>query len=272
MTNELATPEAQSGTAPPAEGATPEQGTSPPPEGATPGTSAAAPDGATPKPRGQERIEELSARAKAGIEYGEFWRQRFEESQKQQAKPPESQEDARPKRADFDDEEAWADALTAWSDRRADTRAEAAAERRYAREREQERLRGMQSTFQSRAEAFTEAHPDFRHVISNPALTFMNGEFLTAIMEHDKGPDLAYRIGKDAKTVARLAGMSIPRRLAELGRIEAELSRPPPPPKVSTAPPPPTPIGGGGEGGGKDPSKMTAQEYLRWRLESRAKR
>lgn len=265
MSNDIAPPEAQSGTAPPTE--TPVETVTPPTPEAQSGTPAEVHDGERPD-RARERIEELSARAKAGIEYGEFWRQRFEESQQPTASTPT--DDPRPKRGDFEDDDAWADALTTWTERRAESRAEVAAEKRFAKAREEERLRGLHGSFAARAAEFAKAKPDFQTVVSNPALTFFNGQFMEVAMASEKGPDLLYHIGRNPELVARLAGQSIPQRLATLGRIEADLSRPPPPPKPSAAPPPLNPIGGGGSGGAKDPSKMTAQEFLRWRLESRA--
>src|SRR3972149_3831102 len=140
----------------------------------------------------------------------------------------------------------------------------AAGEKAFAKAREEERLRGMNDQFAVRSQQFADKNPDYLTVISNPALTFMNVEFLEVIKSSEKGPELAFHIGKDPKLVARLAGKSVPQRLTELGRIEADLSRPAPPPKVTAAPAPPTPIGGGA-GGQVDPSKLSPDDWLAWR-------
>lgn len=249
---------AQEGTVPPTETPVEQASTEVHPQ---PDTPAETPDSA--RPRAQERIEELSARAKAGIEYGEFWRKRFEESQNQQQPAAQPAADPRPKRVDFDDDDAWADALTGWTERQAVTKAEAAAEARFAKAREEERLRTMQGTFQGRVAAFAKQNADYYEVVSNPTLPF-NGQVLEALMGSDKGPEIAYHIAKSPELVAKLAGQSIPQRLATIGRLEAELSRPPAPPKQSAAPPPPNPIGAG-PSAEKDPSKMTGDEWLAWR-------
>lgn len=267
MPNEIATPEASNGAALPAEGQTPEQGTPVTPPST--GTPAAAPSGDSQPGTGRNR--ELAIERDAALEYGEFWRKRFEESQQRPAPvAPQPEEDPRPKRADFDDDDAWADALSTWTENRATKKAEAAADARFAKVREEDRLRTQQSTFATRAESFAKGHPDFQTTISNPALTFLNGEFLGVIMESEKGPELAYHIGKSPELVAKLTRMTVPQRLAALGRIEADLSRPPPAPKPSGAPPPPTPISSGASGGGVDLEKLSAKEYLRVRLEQRA--
>jgi ElaB/YqjD/DUF883 family membrane-anchored ribosome-binding protein len=230
---------------------------------------AEAPAGERPS-RARERIEELAAERRAALEYGEFWRKRFEESQQTQQSqlPAQPQEEPRPKRADFEDDDAWADALTTWTDKRATQKAEQAAVARFAKEQEQSRLRTQQSTFATRAESFVEKHPDFQVAISNPAMTFMNGEFLGVIMESEKGPELAYHIAKSPELVAKLARQTNSQRLATLGRIEAELSRPLPPPKVSSAPPPPSPIGSG-PSTVNDLSKMSDSEWWSARKQNR---
>lgn len=261
---------AQEGTVPPTEGATPEPVTT----DATPqtGTAADASTGERPH-RAEGRIKELVTERDAALEYGEFWRKRFEESHTQQAQPAaKPAEEPRPKRADFDDDDAWADALTGWQDRRTTAKAEEAAAARLERDREAARLEGLQTSFNTRVQQFEQTHPDFRVAISNPALKFFDGEFLNALMENEKGPELAYHIAKSPELAARLMRQSPSQRLTTLGRIEGEISRPPPAPKASSAPPPLTPITSASSGGAVDMEKLSATDYLRVRLQQRAAR
>lgn len=270
MTDTTAAAPAQESTGLPPAGATPE--TAQPEVHPQSDTAADASNGERPH-RAEGRIKELVAERDVGLEYGEFWRKRYEDLAQQrpaQEAAPQPQEQPRPKRVDFNDDDAWADALAEWTDARATRKAEAAAEARFAKSREEERLRTQQSTFAARSQSFAQAHPDFPTAISNPALTFMNGEFLGVIVESEKGPELAYHIAKSPELVARLARQSPAQRLATLGRIEADLSRPPPAPKVSSAPPPPTPITSAASGGTVDLEKLSAKEYLQVRLEQRA--
>ncbi len=276
MTNETAAP-AQEGTAPPAVVVPPttEEVTSgaPPQEG----TSADAPAGE--RPRAQERIEELAAQNKALREYGEFFRQRFEESQRQPtpqvAAPVQEQPDPEPDADSFDDPKAYTKAYSEWSRKQIDKRVASAietartegktsAEKAFAKAQEEQHLKDLNDQFTIRSQQFAEKNPNYWTVIGNPALTFMNGEFLKALKASEKGPELALHIASDPKIVAQLAGKSVPQRLTQLGRIEAELSRPPPPPKITAAPAPPTPIGGG-SGGEPDPSKMSTDDWMSWR-------
>jgi hypothetical protein len=279
MSDEIAIAPAQEGAAPPAAAASPasDQVTS----GATPqgGAIADAPDGARPS-RAQERIEELNARAKAAQEYGEFYRQRFEELQKQQSTAPapapvQETMDPEPDPDEFDDPKAYTKAYTSWYDKKAEKRiqavteqaqknAEAAAEKRLAKANEEARLKALDDGFGLKQQQFAEKTADYWTTVRNPALTFFNGDFLETLKADENGPQIAYHIAKDPKLVARLAGKSVPQRLAELGRISAELSRPAPPPKVTAAPAPPTPIGGGA-GGEVDPSKLSISDWMQHR-------
>ena len=278
MPDEIAPTRAQEVTASPAAVASPapDQVTS----GAAPQAAIAdAPDGARPS-RAQERIEELNARAKAATEYGEYWRQRFEERDRQPAvAAPVAQEQPEPEpdADEFDDPKAYTKAYTAWHDRKTEKRiqqiaeqakkdADSAADKRLAKANEETRLRAINDGFGLRQQEFAEKTPDYWDAIRNPALTFFNGDFLEAMKADEIGPQLAYHISKTPKLVAQLAGQSVPQRLATLGRIAADLSRPAPPPKVTAAPAPPTPIGGGA-GGTVDPSKLSIDDWMKHRTQ-----
>lgn len=277
MSNEIAAAPAQESTVTPAEVVPPttEEVTSgaPPQEG----TSAAAPNGEKPN-RAQERIEELSARARAAQEFGEYWRQRFEEQQSKPAPAPTvvaEQPDPEPNADDFIDPKDFSRAYAGWSRKQTDraiqqavqqaqTAAQTASEKAIAKAKEEERLRALNDGFGLKQQEYAAKNPDYWDVIQNPSLKFFNGDFLEAIKGSELGPQLAHHIAKSPQVVARLMGQTIPQRLASLGRLEAELSRPAPPPKVTTAPAPPTPVGSGA-GGEIDPSKLSTTEWIEWR-------
>lgn len=278
MSNEIAAAPAQESTAPPAEVVSPT--TKEVTSGAPPqeGTTAAAPTGERPN-RAQERIEELSARARAAQEFGEYWRQRFEESQQKPAPAPtaapQEQPEPEPNADDFIDPKDFTRAYATWSRKQTDkaiqqavqqaqTAAQTASERAIAKTKEEERLRTLNDGFGLKQQEYAAKNPDYWDAISNPALKFFNGDFLEAVKGSELGPQLAHHIAKSPQLVARLMGQTVPQRLASLGRLEAELSRPAPPPKVTAAPAPPTPVGSGA-GGEVDPSKLPTKDWMAWR-------
>jgi hypothetical protein len=277
MSNEIAIDPAQTVTATPAAEASPADETVTSDALPQEGTAAETPASARPS-RAQERIEELSARSKAAQEYGEYWRQRFEESQQKQQpapQPVQEQSDPEPNADDFIDPKDFTKAYASWSRKEteksirkaaeeAKVAARAESEQTLAKARETERLRTLDDSFTSRAQQYAAKNPDFWDAIRNPSLKFFNGEFLEAAKGSDLGPDVLHHIAKSPKLASELAGKSIPQRLAMLGRLEAELSRPAPPPKVTAAPAPPTPVGSGA-GGEIDPSKLSMADWVSWR-------
>jgi len=227
----------------------------------------------------RERIEELNARAKAGTEYGEYWRQRFEESQKAPAvaAPVQDVPDPEPDPDKFDDPKDYTKAYATWlrtessketrrAVQEAQTAAKAEAQREFASAKEAERLKSLNDQFGLKQQQFAEKTPGYWDAVRNPALSFFNGDFLEAVKSDEIGPQLAYHIANTPALVAKLASQSVPQRLATLGRIAAELSRPAPPPKVTAAPAPPSPIGGG-SGGEVDPSKLPIDDWMTHRTQ-----
>jgi len=245
------------------------------PQAGTP--SAETPAGEKPN-RAQERIEELVVQRNQAIAYGDFMRQQLD-ALKTAPKPPAEtptveQPEPEPQEDAFDDPKAYAKAYGAWSRKDAirEARAEAtriakesqsASEKAIAKAREDERLKALDGGWNERATAYAQTNPDFWSKARNPALNFMNGDFLEAVKGSELGPQLVHHISNDAKLVAKLASQSVPQRLATLGRLEAELSRPAPPPKVTAAPAPPTPVGGSSASVDTEPKEVN--DWMAWR-------
>lgn len=275
MPDEIAAPAQGEAATPaaPASGNEVTSGTDAPPQA---GTSAETPAGEKPN-RAQERIEELVQQRNQAVAYGDFFRQQLDALKtvpKPPAEPTVEQPEPEPQEDAFDDPKAYARAYGAWSRKDAvrEARAEAsriakesqsASEKAIAKAREDERLRTLDGGWNERAATYAQSNPDFWSKAQNPALNFMNGDFLEAVKSSDMGPQLVHHISNDAKLVAKLASQSVPQRLATLGRLEAELSRPPPPPKITAAPAPPTPVAGA-SGSGNDEPKAIA-DWMAWR-------
>jgi hypothetical protein len=138
---------------------------------------------------------------------------------------------------------------------------------------QQQRQQLTQQAEQARAEAWTErqtaartALPDYDTVMAAAANVHVSAAVQDALLDSDRGPELAYHLAKNPAEAQRLNGLS-PRQVdREIGRLEERLSRPATPP-VSKAPPPLKPLGGGGSGVANatpDPSK-DPQAWIAWR-------
>jgi hypothetical protein len=95
-----------------------------------------------------------------------------------------------------------------------------------AEERQQEKERAALSTFEERASAVRASKPDFDSVALNPRLP-VTPTMAQAIHESDLGPEVLYHLGTNPQEARASARLSIPRQAAELGRIEAALTKPP---------------------------------------------
>lgn len=238
-----------------------------------------------PRPRSQERIEELVAQNKAEreamAEYAEFWRQRALASATPPAETsaPAEQPDPAPALDQYDSTEKWASAYSAWTERQIEKRTAAAVDQRLSQTREQESQETTRSTYYSRLSEFQQSTPDAVVTIGNPAMTAalqrqpVIGE---VVMASEVGPALAYHLARNPGELARITKLTPTQAAAAVGRIEAKLAAAaptpsggtPPKPKApvpSNAPPPPTPIDGGGAPS-VDLSKCSMDEYLDIRL------
>jgi hypothetical protein len=146
-----------------------------------------------------------------------------------------------------------------------------ARDQQQAQALQQQRQQLTQQAEQARAEAWTErqaavrqALPDYDAVMSAAANVHVSQAVQEAILDSDRGPELAYHLAKNPQLAQQLSGMSARQVDREIGRLEERLARPAPPP-VSKAPPPLKPLTGSGAAA-KDPSQMTDAEYRAWRL------
>lgn len=157
--------------------------------------------------------------------------------------------------ADYGD---YVEALTDWkADQRDAKRSESEASRSAQRA---DQLRGQE--WQSKVAATSATIPDYADVVGKSELP-VAGHVAEALMDADRGPELAYHLAQNPETVDRLNDMSPARAAIELGKIEATLGATPA--KATTkAPAPITPVRSGSSTT-KDPAKMDMAEYTAYR-------
>lgn len=119
--------------------------------------------------------------------------------------------------------------------------------------------------FEERAAEFKKITTDFDKVIDD--FVKAGGSFSQALADElrdsDVGPALAYQLASNPKKVAQLNAMSARDLAREIGRLEAKV--PLPNPKKQTSAPKPIVPPSGGATPPKDPSRMSMDEYVKWR-------
>jgi hypothetical protein len=160
----------------------------------------------------QKRIDEVTAQKYEAQRQADYWRgwPKAEPAQTQAEAP----RDGPPQLEQFDTFEEF---------ERANIATSRAAPRRRT---EQEKQRAALTTYQEREAAVRASKPDFDTVALNPRLP-VTPTMAQAIHESDLGPEVLYHLGSNPQEAARIAALSIPRQAAELGRIEAALTKPP---------------------------------------------
>lgn len=241
-------------------------------EAATPEASATPESGDTPadKPKKggvQKRIGELVREREDAKREAEYWRkQALEDKGKPEPKP---QTEEKPKVDQFQSYEEYLEALADWKAEQKFTEREKKREQETRQERASREFNELRSTFAQRAEQAAEKYEDFEEVAFSPDVP-VSEAMVPAILSSEHGPDLMYYLGQNPKEAARIARLSPIAAARELGKLEAKLSEPPAK-RPSKAPEPINPVGGRADAG-KDPSKMTDAEWMKWRESELSKR
>jgi hypothetical protein len=145
------------------------------------------------------------------------------------------------------------------------------AEQRLAEEREslaaaqhRQQFEQTQRSFTERANSFMESHPDFLDAVAElDAVAPFSPMVAEVIGQSEAGPEIAYYLSQNLAEAQQIAMLPPHLATARIARIEARLQSKPQG-RAPRAPEPP-PVLSGRSQGPKDPSKMTYEEYKRWR-------
>jgi hypothetical protein len=118
-------------------------------------------------------------------------------------------------------------------------------------------------TFKDRANDVRKFVKDFDQVTQAASVSPNHPQTIGLILESEKGPQLVYHLAKHPEKVHELNSMSPPRQAAEIGRLEARLSKSEPK-KETKAPPPVPPLRSSAPIEEKDPEKMSMDEFKVW--------
>lgn len=114
-------------------------------------------------------------------------------------------------------------------------------------------------------------YPDFAEKISNPnlpPLRQLQPQAFAAIMNSDKGFDIAYHLANDPMLATQVATAHPAQAVMMIGRLEGMLAAGN---KVTSAPAPVKTVGGSGSGNEKTPANMSMDEFVAWRNKNKRK-
>jgi len=158
---------------------------------------------------------------------------------------------------DFDNAQAFAEAL---AERKAH---ELIAQREAAKQQAQ-----IREAYHDREEEARGKYSDFEQVAYNPQLP-VTDVMAQTIQASDIGPEVIYWLGSNPKEASRIANLPAILQAKEIGKIEANLSSNPPVKKTSTAPAPIAPVAARTNSGSPaydttDPRSIKAMSTSEW--------
>ena len=228
----------------------------------------------------QKRLDELTkqreeAKREAEMERAEKNRILALLEERKAAPAPENQP-AKPNRSEYDSDDAYADAQITYAGEYAawKVKAEFAAQQKEMQEKQQRDYiesenRKIHTRYAERAEKAKEKYSDYQSVAESPDV-HISIPMAHAIAHSEQGPEIAYFLGKNPTEAERIAKLSPPVQLMELGLILGKLNKPPEAKPVSAAPAPIKPIKGSGDTAQKSPDEMSMEEYAAMRRKQMA--
>jgi len=191
-------------------------------------------------------------------------------------KPVEEVQDPRPTRDKFETPDAYDEALIEWSGRQAGEKARLEAQKEHLEAVERDNAERIQKEQKATADAVladwaanrekaAEKYADYAEVAEADDVPISAPVAFALMGLGDRGPELAYHLGKNIDEAKRIAALvmpdgtpNAPLQVFELGRL-AELAFAPA--KVSKAPEPITPLGSRERAAGTPPSEQSMEEY-----------
>lgn len=215
----------------------------------------------------EKRISKEVARKNEALREAEYWKKVALEQGAKAPQEPTKQDDAsKPKFSDYNDIEAYTEAVTDWK-----------LERKLQEVQQQNKQKSATETYNSRVREFEKVRPDFQEVLASTELQ-ISQPVTELILESEVGPAVVLYLAENEDETERINGLSPARQLAEIGKIEAKLAS-----KattkvekkvVSKAPTPVKPVSGSAPVAKKsldDPS-LSAEEWIKMRNKERGYR
>lgn len=114
----------------------------------------------------------------------------------------------KPKLADYNDIEAYTEALTDWKLAQVERKAE-------SRKADQAVV-----TYRERVAKFAEVHPDFDEVLDDVSHIPLSNAVTEFVRDSDVGPEVIYELAQNPSELLRISKLSAVRQVAELGKWE----------------------------------------------------
>jgi len=168
----------------------------------------------TPKRKNgfERRVQKLNDRAREAQLEAEFWKTKALGATSATAPTQTSTE--KPKFSDFNDIDAYTDAVTDWK-----------LERKLQEFQQAQQQQTVQKTYVQREAEFKKTALDFDEVMDDIAHIKFPPIVLNALSESDIGPAVAYELARNSSEAERISRLPPLQQVKELGKLEERLTR-----------------------------------------------
>lgn len=139
--------------------------------------------------------------------------------------------------------------------------------RQQAEAAEYQRQQAQAAAWHENVQSFAASVPDFEVVAMSQAVP-VSETMAHAIQMAEAGPQVAYYLGKNLDVAREIHSLPPLQQAIRIGQLAERLGASPAR-KSTTAPRPPATITGGGQVSSPDPSKMSMDDYVKWRAKGR---
>lgn len=221
----------------------------------------------------QKRIDRLTWEANEAKRKAEELEAKLRERQERQPDPLA----ARPKMEDFQDYEAYLEALADWKAEEKAQRLREELKGEYEKSKAKAESDRRMEAFRAAESKFRATVTDYDEAIQDAQDTPMTQVMFDVILESEVGPNILYYLAKNPDEAERIAHLSPARQAAEIGKLEDKLAqqlKDPQKPKASNAPPPVNPVRARGSASTPrlDDPNLSMEEYSRLRRKQLSER
>jgi len=189
--------------------------------------------------RAQQRIQQLVGDKKAAMEYGNFWKDKFEQSNTIQPVVEAPKPLVVPKLEDYDhDTERWSNAMIDYSGAMITQTVNTQVNQVMDANQKQTAQAALNATWSDNVSKFTNDNPDFNEV------AFATNEIYDVIKSLPQGPEIAYYLGNNPVEAERIGRLPTSQQAFALGQVPLSPNKPVAKQKTTLAPNPPSPVGG----------------------------
>lgn len=207
----------------------------------------------------EKRIDELTAKRRQAERDADYWRNEAMRKDGEPPKPGETPETItrpKPDPSQYESYDEFNEALVDWKIEQKESG------RRAAQEKTSQEEKAAQ--FQVKLNEGFEKHEDFAEVALNRNVP-INQNMVNAMFDCDHASDIAYHLGLNPQEARRIASLSPIATAREIGKLDAQFSKPKLAQKSTTKAGDSTKPVGGHEGAAKKEEDMTTDEWIAYK-------